>query len=221
MSVKLVSVLGSPHGTKGTTGQLLAAVLAGAETAGATLTIFRLDQTPVEPCRACDVCHRTGTCPLTDGFEEMKQAMLAADGLILASPNYILSVTAQMKAFIDRCSPLLHCQTLAGKYGAAVVTAGSGCEEVERYLAHFLNLLGCYCTGTTGSDAHLLLNPATRDERLAAAETLGRNLVKAIEAKQTFPEQDETRLSFAEHMRNLVTMRKDDWGYEYQQWQER
>ena len=39
--------------------------------------------------------------------------MLAADGIIFATPNYTLQVSAQMKALIDRCNLLLHCQRCA------------------------------------------------------------------------------------------------------------
>ncbi len=55
-------------------------------------------------CKGClETCHTKGKCFQDDDFEKMKNAMLAADGIILASPNYVFSVSAHMKAFLDRC----------------------------------------------------------------------------------------------------------------------
>ena len=63
--------------------------------------------------------------------------MLAADGIVLASPNYISNVSAQMKALLDRCFSMFHCQMLHGKYGACVVASGGPLfQKVEEYLVH-------------------------------------------------------------------------------------
>jgi len=67
--------------------------------------------------------------------------MIAAGGIILATPNYIFNVSGQLKVFIDRCSSLIHCMALDGKYGACVVTSGGGDEwPIVQYLNHFLRL---------------------------------------------------------------------------------
>ena len=73
------------------------------------------------------------------------------DGFIFASPNYIASVTAQMKAFFDRSTSIIHCVSLEGKYGAVVETSGSGEDaQVIRYMERFINTLGvCRTYGIT------------------------------------------------------------------------
>ena len=96
--MNIVAILGSPHGMKGTTGALLAGVTSSAKAAGADVKTFLLSKMTVKPCHACDACHRTGECSIKDDFNTLKTTMLAADGIILASPNYITSVSAQMKA---------------------------------------------------------------------------------------------------------------------------
>ena len=107
--MKIGASLGSPHGPKGATGTLLAEVVRGAQAAGAEASVFSLTDHKVVPCLACDACHKTGVCPQKDDFNTLKSAMLGADGIILASPNYINSVSAQMKALFDRCCGPLHC----------------------------------------------------------------------------------------------------------------
>ncbi len=217
--MQIVAVLGSPHGMKGSTGKVLDAHIAAAKGRGADVTLLSLGELKVEPCRACDTCHKTGTCPTRDDFNAIKHAMLAADGIVLASPNYIASVTAQMKCLFDRwCGPL-HLQAMEGKYGAAVVTSGGKeSSEVEAYILRFLRAMGCWTVGSLGAEGWRLANPATASPVLEAAADLGTRLVEAIEKKEAFPDQLPERRAFFERMKMLVTMRKADWPFEYERW---
>jgi hypothetical protein len=43
--------------------------------------------------------------------------MKKAEGIVLGSPVYIDSVTAQLKRWIDRSANAMHCMMLLGKYG--------------------------------------------------------------------------------------------------------
>src|ERR1019366_1302576 len=98
------------------------------------------------------ICHTTGICNIKDDYESIKEKLLACDGFILASPNYIWSVTAQMKALFDRCNGLIHCMALEGKYAAVVETSGGGeDDEVLAYMSHFANTLGADSVGGIGS----------------------------------------------------------------------
>jgi multimeric flavodoxin WrbA len=220
--VRIVAILGSPHGIKGNTGQLLAEVVRGAQGAGAMTTILSLADHDVGPCLACDACHRTGQCPQRDDFRQFKDAMTGADGIILASPNYIVSVSAQMKALMDRSCGLLHIQGLEGKYAAAVETSGgTGGEDVQQYLLKFLRAAGCWTVGSVGATGWQLAQEATRAKALAAAADLGGRLVEAITKKETFPDQAPERAEFAAMMKQLVLSQKDTWVYEYKYWQSR
>jgi multimeric flavodoxin WrbA len=89
--LKIVSILGSPHGLQGNTGRLLKVVLEGAEKQGAETETISLRGNTILPCKACDRCHKKGRCVQKDEFESIKQKILEADGLVLASPNYIFS----------------------------------------------------------------------------------------------------------------------------------
>ncbi|NIQ96459.1 MAG: flavodoxin family protein, partial [Desulfuromonadales bacterium] len=127
--MNIVCVVGSPHGVEGNTARLMEHVLQGAKSRGALCEVISLAQKQVGFCCGCDTCHRSGRCPHGDDFEEIREKIEAADGVILASPNYIFSVSAQMKAFMDRCCGVVHCMSFRGKYGLAVVTSGGGGDE--------------------------------------------------------------------------------------------
>lgn len=217
--MKVVAVNGSPHGMKGNTGMLLQAAVDSAEKLGAGVTVFSLAESGVKPCCDCAVCHKTGKCPIKDDFDTIKGAMIDSDGIVLASPNYIWSVSAQMKALMDRCCGLLHTQMLDGRYAAAVVTSG-GAESaiVESYMLRFLSNLGCRAVGSVGAQARELFDPRAKVERLAAAADLGEELVDAIRLRKQYPAQESERRGFAERMKTLVTTRKDEWPYEYEHW---
>ncbi|HUU22835.1 MAG TPA: flavodoxin family protein [Phycisphaerae bacterium] len=218
----IVAINGSPHGPKGTTGSLLSEAAKAAEAAGATVATLVVSDYQVNPCRACDVCHRTGSCPIDDDFHRFKDALLAADGIILASPNYLSSVSAQLKAVMDRCCGLLHCQVLRDKHAAAIVTSGGGGEEqVQEYVLGFLRNMGCWTVGAAGAPAGMLADPATRPAALQAAAKLGADLVEAISAGATYPEQQAQRSAFAQRMRQLVIARGDEWTYEADYWRSR
>lgn len=220
--MKLVAINGSPHGMKGNTGKLLANLLAETQAAGVEITTFSLGETDIRPCRGCEACHRTGKCPIRDDFDKLKDVLQAADTIVLASPNYIFSVSAQLKAFCDRCSGVLHCQAWEGKYGAAVVTSGGpGADEVEGYLLRFLQATGCWTVGSVGAEAFRLVAEDTRKVCFKAASDLGRQLVASVQTKRSFPEQAARRAAFAERMKQLITARRKQWPYEYQQWQAR
>lgn len=216
--MRIVSVLGSPHGARGNTARLLTPLLRVAAEAGAEIEEFSLATVRVEPCRACEACHRTGACPINDDYNKVRDAMLAADALVLASPNYMFSVSAQMKALLDRLSGPLHCQMLVGRYGAAVVSAGADCDEVEQYLLRFLRAMGCWTVGSVGASALEMFDSGAFERKATEAKELGNALVGAVRKRRTFPEQEAERRVFFERMKALILHRRDDWQHEYNYW---
>lgn len=124
--MKIIGIVGSPRKIKGNTGRLMLEVLKAAEKEGATFETVDLPGGTVLPCKACDTCHQKGFCPQKDDFENIKAKIMESDGVVLASPNYIFSVSAQLKAFMDRCCGVIHRMAFEGKYGASVVTSGEG-----------------------------------------------------------------------------------------------
>jgi multimeric flavodoxin WrbA len=217
--VKIISIVGSPHGLKGHTARLLSHVLEGAKTEDATNETIVLSGGNVLPCLACDTCHRKGRCPQKDEFESIKEKILASDGLLLASPNYIFNVSAQMKAFMDRCCGVVHRMAFEGKYGASVVTSGGGDEApIAQYVNHFLLTTGVIPVGSVWATMGTIAEGDFPEEILRQARDLGKNLVRSWKEKAVTPETGEMRKSFEERMRRLMRFRKDEWPYEYEFW---
>ena len=220
--MNIIAIIGSPHGMKGNTGRLLDEVVAGATAAGATIEIISLAGMTMQPCVACNACHVTGICPLPDGFEAIKAKLLAADGFILASPNYIFSVTAQLKILFDRLNGLIHCQSLAGKYGAVVETSGSGeDEEVLVYMQRFINSLGAQAVGGVGSPMAGIRTFPAEEALFARARSLGAELVGSIREKRHYPEQAAALATFSARMEGLVTAMQAYWPFERDCWQDK
>lgn len=221
--MKIVSLLASPNGERGNTGLLLDAVHKGAKSLGADCETVILLGDSIKPCRGCNQCHKKGLCFQKDDFEAIKEKILAADGLILATPNYISHVSAQLKLFLDRCAVLIHCMALEGKYGASVVTSGGGDERpIVEYLHQFM-----MTTGVTPVDAvwaemgtskpHNEVPLACRDQ----AFEVGKNLVKAWEEKRRFVMVEKIQEAHRQRMRRLIEFHKEEWPYEYAYWKEK
>ncbi len=218
--MNIVAIVGSPHGAKGSTARLTRMVLQGAEQEGArTETVF-LPGNTVLPCLGCDHCHKKGSCPQKDSFIEIQRKVQAADGVVLGSPNYIFNVSAQMKAFMDRCGGIIHCLGFHGKYGASVVTSGGGDEQpIADYLNHFLMITGIQSVGSVWATMGLIFGDEFPDDITERAVGLGQRLVQAWRTKESFPEIQEKMAAFKDRMRRLMQYRGEEWSYEYEYWQ--
>jgi len=219
--MNIVSIIGSPNGTKGSTGALLKIVLEGAESLGAKAETFVIKSQEVKPCLACDTCHKKGTCPQKDAFPQIKEKVMAADGLILATPNYISHVSAQIKAFFDRCCGIVHCQGFQGKYGAAVVTSGGGDEKpITEYMNQFLAVTGAIPVGAVWATMAGVQGVNFPEEIRKQAFALGEKLVTAWKNKGKSSDYSQVTAQFADRMRSLILWRKEEWPYEYEFWKE-
>ena len=219
--MKIVAINGSGTGAAGATGQTLTGVVEGARAAGAEVETFLLTKLTINPCKSCYTCQKTGRCVINDDYPKIREAMIKADGLVLASPNYISNVSANIKALLDRSfSILFHCQTMHGKYGAVVVASGGPMyQQVEDYLLHVTGTMGCWKVGSLVVASEQMHISDERAKMLANAKDLGRRLVEAIKTEQRFPEQEEQREMAFEMMRWLVESQKETSPYEYEYWQ--
>lgn len=213
--MKILAITGSPRGMRGNTGRLLEEVLVGVQEAGAETETLSLKTLDVQPCVACDACHKIGICNINDDYESIKDKLLECDGFILASPNYIFSVSAQMKALFDRCNGLIHCTALEGKYAAVVETSGGGADaEVITYMERFVNTLGANSVGGIGSPMAGIRRFPDEENLYEKARNLGRELCRSVAEKRKYPVQDEFINGFRTRMTGLIDFMKEEWVFE-------
>lgn len=98
----VLGVGGSPR-PGGNSAILLGNVLDGAREVGATTEAVYLCDYAFSSCVGCEKCRTDKACTkLMDGMQLLYPKIVAARGLVLASPAHMYNITALMKAFIDR-----------------------------------------------------------------------------------------------------------------------
>ncbi len=100
--VNIIAFNGSPR-KGGNTQILLDEAARGARELGADVTIFHLNTMNLRPCQSCGGCDDTGRCVVKDDMQAIHKHIRTADRIILASPIFFFSVSAQSKIVIDRC----------------------------------------------------------------------------------------------------------------------
>ncbi len=140
---KVLAILGSPR-EKGNSQALMEQILKGISSTKGDLEIERisLGKQHIQPCIACNGCQRQPGCVIKDDMNRLYSAFDQADLVVIASPIYFNSVSAQLKSLIDRCqaiwaskyvlkSPLIDRNKL--RLGVFIATAGNpdGIAEFE------------------------------------------------------------------------------------------
>lgn len=82
----------------------------------------------IQFCRGCRICFDRGEkdCPLNDDVLPLRDAIMSADGVLLASPVYVEDVNGIMKNWIDRMAFNCHRPAFFHKYAVLITTSGSG-----------------------------------------------------------------------------------------------
>lgn len=100
---KVIIVMGSPR-KRGNSATLAHRVADGARDAKATVESFYLHKMDIKPCTACDVCREDTDldCIIKDDMQDLYPKLRQTDALVIASPIYYFTVSAQTKLFMDR-----------------------------------------------------------------------------------------------------------------------
>ncbi len=104
-SLKIAAIYGSPR-RKGNTATLMQRAVQGARDAGARVDEIVLRDLKMSPCLEIYKCKQEGECAIKDDFQQVRDQILAARGLMLASPIFFYTVSAHTKTLMDRCQSL-------------------------------------------------------------------------------------------------------------------
>jgi multimeric flavodoxin WrbA len=154
---KIMIAVGSPR-KKGNSSILAKQVAAGAKAHGAAVKTFYLHEMKIKPCSACDACRRKGQvdCILNDDMRKLYPQLRKADAIVVASPIYWFTLSAQTKLFMDRWYALGGAKgyaDLAGKRFGLILTYAdadpfvSGAVNALRTFQDALNFIGAKIVG--------------------------------------------------------------------------
>jgi multimeric flavodoxin WrbA len=156
----------------------------GAREAGAKVESFSLHWMDIRPCDACDTCQETGVCVLKDDMQQLYPKLEQAEAIIIASPIYWFTVSAQTKLFIDRWYALESPKgnALRGKQFGILLTYGdrdpykSGAINAIRTFQDMLGYIGGNIAGMVYGTAMDIGDVQKQPELLEQAFQLGEKL---------------------------------------------
>ncbi len=97
----VLALTASPR-RQGNSELLLGSFLKGVQSEGLETETIRLNDLTFRPCQACDRCAPTGKCVVQDDMQTLYPKIISCSALILTTPIYFGSLSAQLKMFIDR-----------------------------------------------------------------------------------------------------------------------
>jgi len=194
---RVLIIEGSPR-RAGNSSTLAAEVAAGAGEAGAFVERVVIHDMDVSPCSACDACQDAlaDDCVIDDDMAPLYPKLRSADALVVATPVYWFSVSAQTKLFLDRCTPLSMFRDdprpggsawtvesdLAGTEVGLLLTFGdrdvlrSGAVDALRTLQDGFACMGATLVGMVYGRANAAGEIAADREVMNEARALGRRL---------------------------------------------
>ena len=140
---KKVLVLSSSPRRGGNSDRLCDRFMAGAQQAGHEVEKIFLKDRRIGYCTGCGACYGgAGPCPQKDDAAEIIEKMVAADVIVMATPVYFYTMSAQMKTLIDRCCGLY--TEMKNKEFYFIVTAAEDDRKLmERTVDTFQGFLDC------------------------------------------------------------------------------
>jgi len=198
--IKVVSVCGSP--VPGSSTEILLKRIVGAIAASLSTKVrhdfTRLSECDISPCQACGEAPTPQFCFIDDAMTTLYRTLERCDCLLFGSPIYFDSISAQAKAFIDRCNcmrppdfngahaphhfvRLIHRQCP----GAIVLVGGEQAwyEGARRCIAGFFKWIEVTNEAVlkfTSTDFNRIGEAAEHPDALHEADRIGRQLAQTV-----------------------------------------
>ena len=119
--MKILALSGSPR-ENGNTDQYLNIVLEECAAAGAETELVRVCDLNLKGCKGCYGCVQAKRCVWQDDFQLVFDKIVEADVLLLGSPVYHSSISAELKAVLDRAG-------FCGRWAVSEMKAKEGAYE--------------------------------------------------------------------------------------------
>ena len=140
MSNNIVVLTGSAR-PNGNSDRLAQAFTEGAKDCGKKVTVFKAAELQIAGCLGCEHCFdNEGDCIQKDDMAEILIALKEADALVLVSPVYYFTISAQLKAALDRTYALLKVKTPVKKAALLLACADETEDVAEGAILTFQNI---------------------------------------------------------------------------------
>ena len=156
-NMKKILVIMSAGTKRGNTDRLTDAYIKGLVERGHSVTKVYLGSMRIEGCRGCGVCQRLAhQCAVRDGMQDIYPLFAECDTVVMASPLYFWTITAQLKSFIDRLYAISVDDKYPQKDSVLLMTAGDDNDTTFEQPIRYFRLLnqalgwnevGLYCAG--------------------------------------------------------------------------
>lgn len=175
MSKKVLIISSTPR-KGGNSDKLCDAFAEGAREAGHNVEKLRIADMKIGYCTGCYACQKLGKCAIKDDAAMVLEKMMAADVIVLSSPVYFYSITAQLKALFDRTVAIY--PNLTNKtYYYLFTMADTNRKMFDSPIAAMRGFLDCYEgskeAGMVCADGVYELDAIDGTKFLAEAKALG------------------------------------------------
>jgi multimeric flavodoxin WrbA len=221
VKMKILAIMGSPR--KGDSCEIIHMIERKMKSLGdVDFEYLFLKDTNLNPCRGCCGCFTKGEefCPSKDDRESIEAKMRACDGIIFASPVYIVNVTGTMKNFLDRFAYVCHRPRFFGKYALLVAnTAVVGLKETLSALEWPAKVWGFHIAGKLGVISFRFLPGRKKKMALKLIDQAAQRFYNTIKNKQAFPTSTFGLAGFKMQKTAFAGMDADNADYKY--WKEK
>lgn len=140
---KNVLILSSSPRRGGNSDTLCDEFMRGAKESGNQVEKIFLKDKHINYCTGCSVCSMHGKpCPQKDDANKIVEKMIAADIIVMATPVYFYTMSAQMKTLIDRtCARYLEIKDK--EFYFIISAAETSIPMMERTIEGFRGFLDC------------------------------------------------------------------------------
>jgi multimeric flavodoxin WrbA len=184
-SRKILVLLGSPR-KNGNSAILARQIIKGAESEGAEVETVFLHGMNISPCQSCYACQKPDStgCAIDDDMQQIYRKIIAADALVVASPVYWFTMSAQTKLLLDRCFGIFAYDkgAFAGKQIVVAMSYGdtdpftSGCVNALRTFQDAFRYVGARIAGMVYGSALEAGEISSNRDLMQNAEELGKKL---------------------------------------------
>lgn len=141
MSKKVLVISASPR-KQGNSDLLCDEFIKGATASGHQVQKVYLKDQHINYCTGCGYCYHHNGCSQKDDMASIKEQLLAADVIVLATPIYFYTMAGQLKTFIDRhCS--FYTQVKDKEFYYIMTAADHNPSAMKRTIEEFRGYLDC------------------------------------------------------------------------------